>query len=362
MYKSVVCACTYTIVIQVKRHTDPVSMTPPVTLAVTGSHRENERHHATQGASSLLGLPEPAATPMTKSGRRHSAMGSRPLRRWPDVPPPGRVRQTNLPASHDGGCQVSATTEADRPTATGYGGGGVRVIHASIHAKGKKVENQLNARAMIWRASVQSTLWQHCHQEDKAQGDIAKSHKYVASSNSLARGPARPGLPFSSRWAWNSLSLSGWIMAILGNVASLVTSVTEGACVPPLTHIWAGAVSCHMPGIPTIITRVVSGALAPTPALRRDGPVARNTETMDLDNPTPRSLRDGAAQVQRTRITHATVEQASVVADAAPRRITRGPTQPPVASARLSAGMLENLGHVHLPIGNQQRMLDPALH
>ena len=125
-------------------------MTPPVTLAVTGSHRENERHHATQGASSLLGLPEPAATPMTKSGRRHSAMGSRPLRRWPDVPPPGRVRQTNLPASHDGGCQVSATTEADRPTATGYGGGGVRVIHASIHAKGKKVENQLNARAVAW--------------------------------------------------------------------------------------------------------------------------------------------------------------------------------------------------------------------
>ena len=177
MHKSVIWACNYTNVIQVKRHTDPVSMTPPVTLAVTGSHRKSERQQATLEASSLLGLPIPAATPMTKSGRRHSAMGSRPLRRWPDVPPPGRVRQTNLPASHDGGCQVSATTEADRPTATGYGGGGVRVFHASVHAKGDQVENQLKARAVVWGTSVQSTLWQYCHQEDKAQGDIANSHK-----------------------------------------------------------------------------------------------------------------------------------------------------------------------------------------
>ena len=162
-------------------------------------------------------------------------MGSRPLRRWPDVPPPGRVRQTNLPASLDGGCQVSATTEADRPTATGYGGGGVRVIHASIHAKGDKVENQLNARAMAWGTLYSQPYGDNAIRKTRHK---ATTPKVISTMLTQFTRPG-PGLAWAALYQKMGLELPfPFLRAHYGNRWRCVRTDGIGNTSPPRTSLY----------------------------------------------------------------------------------------------------------------------------
>ena len=142
------------------------------------------------------------------------------------------------------------------------------------------------------------------------------------SPNSHARGPAWPGLPFTRRWAWNSLSLSyGLIMAIGGDVSVLLTPETLLPREPPCTRIWGGTVSRHMPEGPTQIASTALGlarglALSlngePTPSRRRGGPTGNDLEAVDLDNASPHSLSGVTTQVQRTHARETTVNDMCV--------------------------------------------------